>query len=153
MPFFLSQNIRRPHIQIEEKLAIAEERRKAAEEEKLKTVLERSGLERHGRLRSASAYERQKQFSATLAKRQHQLQEIRDRLKDKHKKNDMIRLKKQLVAADSPTPLHRSLNSSQHLMASAAATATAGGGVLGNNAMAPAKDGIEVGGNGGFFDD
>ena len=79
-------------MQIEKKLAVAEERRKAAEEEKVKTVLERSGLERHGRMKSASAYERQKQYSATVAKRQQQLKEIRDRLKDKHRKNDMARL-------------------------------------------------------------
>merc|ERR1711997_1451002 len=95
--------IRRPSMQIEKKLAIAEERRKAAEEEKVKTVLERSGLERHGRMKSASAYERQKQYSATVAKRQQQLKEIRDRLKDKHRKNDMVRLKKQLEHSDSPT--------------------------------------------------
>ena len=93
----------RPSIQIDKKLAIAEERRKAAEEEKVKTVLERSGLERHGRMKSASAYERQKQYSATVAKRQQQLKEIRDRLKDKHRKNDMVRLKKQLEHSDSPT--------------------------------------------------
>ena len=90
-------------MQIEKKLAIAEERRKAAEEEKVKTVLERSGLERHGRMKSASAYERQKQYSATVAKRQQQLKEIRDRLKDKHRRNDMVRLKKQLGHSDSPT--------------------------------------------------
>ena len=90
-------------MQIDKKLAIAEERRKAAEEEKVKTVLERSGLERHGRMKSASAYERQKQYSATVAKRQQQLKEIRDRLKDKHRKNDMVRLKKQLEHSDSPT--------------------------------------------------
>ena len=89
-------------MQIEKKLAVAEERRKAAEEEKVKTVLERSGLERHGRMKSASAYERQKQYSATVAKRQQQLKEIRDRLKDKHRKNDMARLKKQLEHSDSP---------------------------------------------------
>ena len=90
-------------MQIEKKLAVAEERRKAAEEERVKTVLERSGLERHGRMKSASAYERQKQYSATVAKRQQQLKEIRDRLKDKHRKNDMVRLKKQLEYSDSPT--------------------------------------------------
>ena len=89
-------------MQIEKKLAVAEERRKAAEEEKVKTVLERSGLERHGRMKSASAYERQKQYSATVAKRQQQLKEIRDRLKDKHRKNDMARLKKQLEHSESP---------------------------------------------------
>ena len=103
MNFNSFQTIRRPSMQIEKKLAIAEERRKAAEEEKVKTVLERSGLERHGRMKSASAYERQKQYSATVAKRQQQLKEIRDRLKDKHRKNDMVRLKKQLEHSDSPT--------------------------------------------------
>ena len=66
------------------------------EEEKVKTVLERSGVDRHGRMRSASAYKREQQYSATVAKRQQQLQEMRDRLKEKHKKNDMIKLKKQL---------------------------------------------------------
>ena len=82
----------------------AEVRRKELEEEKVKTVLERSGLDRHNRLRSASAYQREKQFSATVAKRQQQLQEIRDRLKDKHKKNEMVRLKKQLQNGGDGTP-------------------------------------------------
>ena len=113
------------------------------EEEKLKTVMERSGLERNGRLKSASTYERQKQFSATVAKRQQQLQEIRDRLKDKHKKNDMVRLKKQLVQADSPTPVHRSLNSSHHLVPETSLS----------DGVIASKNGIEVGGNSGFFDD
>ena len=83
------------------KLAEAEVRRKELEEEKVKTVLERSGLERHGRMRSASAYRREQAYSATVAKRQQQLQEMRDRLKEKHKKNDMIKLKKQLQFSGS----------------------------------------------------
>lgn len=77
-------------------MAEAELRRKELEEEKVKTVLERSGLERHGRMRSASAMKREQAYSATVAKRQQQLQEMRDRLKEKHKRNDMIKLKKQL---------------------------------------------------------
>lgn len=88
--------LKKAPVQIETKLAEAEQRRKALEEEKIKTVLEHSGLDRHGRLRSATASAREQLYSATVAKRQQQLQEIRDRLKDKHKKNDMIRLKKQL---------------------------------------------------------
>ena len=57
-------------MKLEAKLAEAELRRKELEEEKVKIVLERSGLERHGRMRSASAYKREQQFSATVAKRQ-----------------------------------------------------------------------------------
>ena len=83
-------------MKLEKKLAQAELRRKELEEEKVKNVLERSGVERHGRMRSASAYKREQQYSATVAKRQQQLQEMRDKLKEKHKKNDMIKLKKQL---------------------------------------------------------
>ena len=56
------------------KLAEAEVRRKELEEEKVNNVMERSGLERHGRMRSASAYKREQQYSATVAKRQQQLQ-------------------------------------------------------------------------------
>ena len=88
---------RQPSANIEARLAMAEERRKAQEEEKVKLVLERSGLERHGRMRSASARRREDKYSATVAKRQAQLQEMRDKLKDKHKKNDMVRLKHQLM--------------------------------------------------------
>ena len=83
-------------MQLETKLAEAELRRKELEEEKVKHVMERSGLERHGRMRSASAYKREQAYSATVAKRQLQLQEMRDKLKEKHRKNDMIKLKKQL---------------------------------------------------------
>ena len=79
------------------KLAEAELRRKELEDEKVKNVLERSGLERHGRMRSASAMRREQLYSATVAKRQQQLQDMRDKLKEKHKKNDMIKLKKQLT--------------------------------------------------------
>ena len=43
---------------LEQRLAIAEERRKAVEEEKMKAVKERTGLDRHGRMRSASALRR-----------------------------------------------------------------------------------------------
>ena len=39
---------------------------------------------------------REQLYSATVAKRQIQLQEMRDKLKEKHRKNDMIKLKKQL---------------------------------------------------------
>jgi len=88
--------IKRPKVELEVKLAEAEVRRKELEEEKVNNVMERSGLERHGRMRSASAYKREQQYSATVAKRQQQLQEMRDRLKEKHKKNDMVKLKKQL---------------------------------------------------------
>ena len=56
------------------KLAEAEVRRKELEEEKVNNVMERSGLERHGKMRSASAYKREQQYSATVAKRQQQLQ-------------------------------------------------------------------------------
>ena len=56
------------------KLAEAEVWRKELEEEKVNNVMERSGLERHGRMRSASAYKREQQYSATVAKRQQQLQ-------------------------------------------------------------------------------
>jgi hypothetical protein len=38
-----------------------------------------------------------RRFSATVAKRQQQLQEMRDKLKEKHKKNDMVKLKQQLL--------------------------------------------------------
>ena len=63
-------------------------------------MLERSGLERHGRMRSASALRREGAYSATVAKRTLQLQEMRDKLKEKHRKNDMLRLKHQLTAGD-----------------------------------------------------
>ena len=99
------QTIKRPNIKLEAKLAEAELRRKELEEEKVKTVLERSGLERHGRLRTASAMRREQNFSATVAKRQQQLQEMRDRLKEKHKKNDMIKLRKQLQLGSSHNSL------------------------------------------------
>ena len=128
-------------MQIEEKLAIAEARRKAVEEEKVKIVLERSGIEKHGRLKSASQYERQKMYSATVEKRQKQLQEIRDRLKDKHRQNDMKRLKKQLNGADSPTPTKVTLNSSQHLTSS----------MLNASLSNSFKKSLELGN--GFFDD
>ena len=95
------QTIKRPNIQLEAKLAEAELRRKELEEEKVKQVLERSGVERHGRMRSASAMKREQLYSATVAKRQQQLQEMRDKLKEKHKKNDMIKLKKQLQLGSS----------------------------------------------------
>lgn len=84
-------------MRLDVKLAEAELRRKELEEEKVKSVLERSGLERHGRMRSASAMRREQLYSATVAKRQQQLQDMRDKLKEKHKKNDMIKLKKQLT--------------------------------------------------------
>ena len=96
------QTIKKTSLKLETKLAEAELRRKELEEEKVKTVLERSGLERHGRMRSASAMRREQQYSATVAKRQAQLQEMRDKLKEKHKKNDMIKLKKQLQFGQSP---------------------------------------------------
>ena len=78
-PFEL-QTIKRPSLKLETKLAEAELRRKELEEEKVKTVLERSGVDRHGRMRSASAYKREQQYSATVAKRQQQLQEMRDNM-------------------------------------------------------------------------
>ena len=46
-------------------------------------------------MRSASATRREAHYSATLEKRQAQLQEMRDKLREKHKKHDMIRLKQQ----------------------------------------------------------
>ena len=54
----LFQTIRRglSEGQLETKLAEAEIRRKELQEEKVKQVMEHSGLERHGRMRSASAY-------------------------------------------------------------------------------------------------
>ena len=103
MYLFFSQTIKKTSLKLETKLAEAELRRKELEEEKVKTVLERSGLERHGRMRSASAMKREQQYSATVAKRQAQLQEMRDKLKEKHKKNDMIKLKKQLQIGGSST--------------------------------------------------
>ena len=48
------QTIRRPEGQLETKLAEAELRRKELQEEKVTKVMEHSGLERHGRMRSAS---------------------------------------------------------------------------------------------------
>ena len=123
------------------RLEEAEERRKAQSEAKLKVVRETTGLERHNRMRSASATRREAHYSATLEKRQQQLQEsgqqkqililntvtkikpfekqielgggihatspypflahlylqeMRDKLREKHKKHDMIRLKQQL---------------------------------------------------------
>ena len=68
------QTIKRPKVELEVKLAEAEVRRKELEEEKVNNVMERSGLERHGKMRSASAYKREQQYSATVAKRQQQLQ-------------------------------------------------------------------------------
>ena len=50
------QKIRRPEGQLETKLAEAELRRKELQEEKVKQVMDHTGLERHGRMRSASAY-------------------------------------------------------------------------------------------------
>ena len=79
------------------RLAEAEERRRHNTEEKMKQVLERSGVERHGRMRSASALRRENRYSEAVNKRQSQLQEMRDKLKEKHKKNDMVRLKAQLA--------------------------------------------------------
>lgn len=106
-------NIRKPSAHLESRLAEAESRRKAVEEERVKNVLERSGLERHGRMRSASALRRDNKYSATVANRQQQLQQMRDKLKEKHKKNDYIRLKKELK---NDTPLMESGNfkSSDH---------------------------------------
>ena len=50
---FLSptQTIKRPAMHIDEKLEMAEVRRKAQEEEKVKTVLERSGIDKQNRIR------------------------------------------------------------------------------------------------------
>ena len=80
-PLSLFQTLRRPALRnIDEKLAVAEARRKELSEEKVKSVLERTGLQRQERLKSASQYERQKIFSASVEKRQKQLQDIRDRL-------------------------------------------------------------------------
>lgn len=97
------QTLKKAPLELETKLAEAELRRKELEEEKVKMVLERSGLERHGRMRSASGYKREQLYSATVQKRQLKLQEMRDRLKEKHKKNDMIKLKKQLQFSGNDT--------------------------------------------------
>jgi hypothetical protein len=56
------------------RLAEAEERRRQQSEAKLKTVRETTGLERHNRMRSASATMREAHYSATVDKRQRQLQ-------------------------------------------------------------------------------
>ena len=48
------------------RLEEAEERRKAQSEAKLKVVRETTGLERHNRMRSASATRREAHYSATL---------------------------------------------------------------------------------------
>jgi len=89
--------IRKPSAKIDQRLAEAESRRKELEESKVKSVIERSGLERHSKLRSASALRRENKYSATVAKRQAHLQDLKDKLKDKHKKNEMVKLKQSLL--------------------------------------------------------
>ncbi len=59
------QSIRKPSARLETRLADAEERRRAAEEEKVKKVMEHSGLEKHGRLKSASAARRENRYIST----------------------------------------------------------------------------------------
>ena len=53
IPIYLLQTIKRPKVELEIKLAEAVVRRKELEEEKVDNVIERSGLERHGKMRSA----------------------------------------------------------------------------------------------------
>ena len=48
-------------------------------------------------------------YSATVAKRQLQLQEMRDKLKDKHKKDDLARLRQNLAMGDGHS--HSSMES------------------------------------------
>jgi hypothetical protein len=50
-----------------------------------------------------------------VAKRQQQLQEIRDRLKDKHKKNELIKLKRALGSSGASS-LENSFRSGANLM-------------------------------------
>ena len=69
------QTRRKPSGDMRARLEEAEERRKAQSEAKLKVVRETTGLERHNRMRSASATRREAHYSATLEKRQQQLQE------------------------------------------------------------------------------
>jgi len=141
--------LKRPALQnIDEKLAIAEARRKELSEEKVKNVIERSGFDRQERLKSASKYERQKLFSASIEKRQKQLQEIRDRLKDKHRQNDMKRLRKKIQDESAPTPTRLASASVEGLSSSSYAP----------NMEPPIESSnigkpIEVGGPSGFFDD
>ena len=106
-------------------------------------------------MKSASAYERQKQYSATVAKRQQQLKEIRDRLKDKHRKNDMVRLKKQLEHSDSPT--RTSIITGSSSLAESSADITGENNNLISKMVPPIAAAVGAGaGNGsstGFFDD
>ncbi len=106
------------------KLAEAEERRKQLSEEKMKVVRETTGLERHNRMRSASATRREAHYSATVEKRQRQLQEMRDRLKEKHKKHDMVRLKQQLNSEQN------GVESGHHVDAAAGGGPGSSGGAL-----------------------
>ena len=71
---FLFQTLRKPSGDMRARLEEAEERRKAQSEAKLKAVRETTGLERHNRMRSASATRREAHYSATVEKRQKQLQ-------------------------------------------------------------------------------
>ena len=68
------QTLRKPSGDMRARLEEAEERRKAQSEAKLKVVRETTGLERHNRMRSASATRREAHYSATVEKRQKQLQ-------------------------------------------------------------------------------
>ena len=89
--------VKRPKTSIKERLALAEDRRLSQNAQRIQHVIEHTGLDRHSRQKSASSVKRQERYSATLVKRQEQLQQIRDKIKEKNKKGDMIRLKHQLV--------------------------------------------------------
>ena len=103
-------------------------------------------------MKSASAYERQKQYSATVAKRQQQLKEIRDRLKDKHRKNDMVRLKKQLEHSDSPTRTTL-MSGSSSLAESSADINGENNNIMISKMAPPIAAAVGNGSANGFFDD
>ena len=103
-------------------------------------------------MKSASAYERQKQYSATVAKRQQQLKEIRDRLKDKHRKNDMVRLKKQLEHSDSPTRTTL-MSGSSSLAESSADINGENNNIMISKMAPPIAAAVGSGSASGFFDD
>ena len=103
-------------------------------------------------MKSASAYERQKQYSATVAKRQQQLKEIRDRLKDKHRKNDMVRLKKQLEHSDSPTRTTL-MSGSSSLAESSADINGENNNIMISKMAPPIAAAVGSGSANGFFDD
>ncbi|XP_040564682.1 uncharacterized protein [Lepeophtheirus salmonis] len=90
------EHVKKTNTDIEDRLATAETRRKAAEEEKIEKCREICGIERNGKSRLESATRKEQRYSASIAKRQMHLQEIRDKLKQKHKKHEFKRLKNNL---------------------------------------------------------